>query len=72
MAGGLKGTVDWIGYPVGQPPLAPPAGGFKGLLDFAGYSVGKPSVGAAVTPLRTLMGIGTSFIIWCLHRAVNG
>jgi hypothetical protein len=40
MAEGLQGTVDWVGYSVGEPPALPPAGGFVGFLDFVGFSVG--------------------------------
>ena len=44
MAAGVKGTIDWAGYSVGEPPPPAPAGGFRGLLDLAGYSVGKSSI----------------------------
>ena len=59
MAEGFKGTIDWVGYPVGQPGAAPPTAGFKGLLDFTGYSVGLPAAAAGTPPLRTMLGVGT-------------
>lgn len=45
MATGIKGTVDWIGYPAGAPPAL--ARGFRGTVDWVGYPAGKPS--ASVT-----------------------
>lgn len=59
MPTGIKGTIDWIGYPVGEPPPPAPSGGFRGLLDFVGFSVGSPSTPSG-PPIGSLlmMGVG--------------
>jgi len=42
---GLKGLVDFVGYPVGQgQPVNIPIAGFVGLLDFVGYPVAQGAV----------------------------
>jgi len=46
---GIRGTVDFVGYPVGKPGAGAATAGFLGLLDFVGYSVGKPSAGGPAT-----------------------
>ena len=50
---GIRGTVDFVGYPVGKPVALPALAGFIGLLDFVGYGAGKPS-GALTGSLATL------------------
>lgn len=43
MAGGWRGLLDWVGYPVGRSP--PSGGGFRGFLDWTGVPVGRPPAG---------------------------
>jgi len=42
MAGGQKGFVDFVGYPVGTPPEF--QGGFHGIVDFTGVPGGTSGI----------------------------
>lgn len=55
MAAGIKGTIDWVGYPVGLLAVPPATVGFRGLLDFVGYSVGLPGLPAATVGFKGLL-----------------
>lgn len=36
MAAGIPSLVDYVGYPIGQPPFSPPAlCGYRGILDWS-------------------------------------
>ena len=64
MAGGQKGALDFVGYPVGQPGAAPALGGLRGFLDFIGYSVGEGGAPVGQKPRRTLLGVGRVILAW--------
>ena len=55
MAAGIKGTVDWVGYPVGAIALPAATVGLKGLLDFIGYPVGLPGLSPATVGFKGLL-----------------